>query len=306
MSSLVACEMSDRFAAVAPVAGLQFPDGCDPGRPVPVLVVPRHGRSDPAVQRRREHRRAAAGARRRDGPTTTSTSVPTDLDGEGYPAAARDWAEHNGCEDSTDEDVSEEVILRTFDCPDGADVEFYIVEGGGHSWPGSEFSKSIESIVGPTTFDIDATDLIWTSSNGSACRRERGGGAAGSASAGFWLRRAAVVLVVVALVGAGRRGASRPRCARRTRPPPRSAAATPRDRGSSGSGSATVIDDHPGASSTATWDERTVRRAQRVDPRRAARGALRAACSASTTSWPSSSTSSQLHVLEPRRPPSSA
>ena len=54
------------------------------------------------------------------------------------------------------------MILRTFDCPDGADVEFYIIEGGGHSWPGSEFSKSIESIVGPTTFDIDATDLIWT------------------------------------------------------------------------------------------------------------------------------------------------
>ena len=69
---------------------------------------------------------------------------------------------HNGCKGSTDEDVSDEVIHRTFDCPDGAAVEFYIIEGGGHSWPGSEFSKSIDSIVGPTTFDIDATDLIWT------------------------------------------------------------------------------------------------------------------------------------------------
>ena len=97
-----------------------------------------------------------------DGPTTTSTSVPTELDGEGYPEAARNWAEQNGCEGSTDEDVSDEVIHRTFGCPDGGDVEFYIVEGGGHSWPGSEFSKAIESVVGYTTFDIDATDLIWT------------------------------------------------------------------------------------------------------------------------------------------------
>ena len=85
MSSLVACEMSGRFAAVAPVAGLQFPEGCNPGRPDPRAVVPRHGRSDPAVQRRREHRRAAAGARRRTGPTTTSTSVPTDTRRRGLP-----------------------------------------------------------------------------------------------------------------------------------------------------------------------------------------------------------------------------
>ena len=161
MSSLVACEMSGRFAAVAPVAGLQFPDGCNPGRPIPVLSF--HGTADPILLFNggvnTDALRPVLGG---DGPTTTSTSVPTDLDGEGYPAAARDWAEQNGCEGSSDEDVSEEVILRTFDCPDGADVEFYIIEGGGHSWPGSEFSKSIESIVGPTTFDIDATDLIWT------------------------------------------------------------------------------------------------------------------------------------------------
>jgi polyhydroxybutyrate depolymerase len=53
------------------------------------------------------------------------------------------------------------VTHRVYDCPDGADVEMYIVAGGGHAWPGSEFSKGVEQIIGPTTFDIDATDLIW-------------------------------------------------------------------------------------------------------------------------------------------------
>jgi polyhydroxybutyrate depolymerase len=53
------------------------------------------------------------------------------------------------------------VIRRTYDCPDEAAVEFLIVEGGGHSWPSSEFSRSIERIVGPTTFDIDASREVW-------------------------------------------------------------------------------------------------------------------------------------------------
>ena len=116
MSSLVACEMSGRFAAVAPVAGLQFPDGCDPGRPIPVLSF--HGTADPILLFNggvnTDALRPVLGG---DGPTTTSTSVPTELDGEGYPEAARDWAEQNGCEGSTDEDVSEEVILRTLRLP---------------------------------------------------------------------------------------------------------------------------------------------------------------------------------------------
>ena len=88
MSSLVACEMSGRFAAVAPVAGLQFPDGCNPGRPMPVLSF--HGTADPILLFNggvnTDALRPVLGG---DGPTTTSTSVPTDLDGEGYPAAAR-------------------------------------------------------------------------------------------------------------------------------------------------------------------------------------------------------------------------
>ncbi len=46
--------------------------------------------------------------------------------------------------------------------PPGADVEFYIVLGGGHAWPGSEFSRAIESVIGYTTFDINATELAWS------------------------------------------------------------------------------------------------------------------------------------------------
>lgn len=161
MASTVACTMADRFAAVAPVAGMALPEPCTPERPVPVLTV--HGTADPILLFNGGVNAAALDAALGgEDSSTTSTTVAADLDGEGYPATVRGWAGLNGCDDSSQDDrVSDEVLRRTFDCPDDAPVEFLIVEGGGHSWPGSEFSQSIESIVGPTTFDVDGSREVW-------------------------------------------------------------------------------------------------------------------------------------------------
>jgi polyhydroxybutyrate depolymerase len=49
----------------------------------------------------------------------------------------------------------------TFSCPAGAEVELYTTEGGGHSWPGSEFSKQVAAVVGKTTDTISANELMW-------------------------------------------------------------------------------------------------------------------------------------------------
>lgn len=40
-----------------------------------------------------------------------------------------------------------------------ADVVFYTIKGGGHSWPGGE--PMPEWIVGYTSMEIDATRLMW-------------------------------------------------------------------------------------------------------------------------------------------------
>jgi polyhydroxybutyrate depolymerase len=163
MSSTLACAMADRIAAIAPVAGVQMPDGCDPARPVPVLTF--HGTADPILLfNGGVNTDALAPVLGGDegGGGTTTTRPPADLEGPGYPETVAEWAALNGCEDAfTDEDVTETVVLRTYDCPREAPVDFYIVEGGGHTWPSSEFSRSIESIAGPTTFDIDASELAW-------------------------------------------------------------------------------------------------------------------------------------------------
>jgi polyhydroxybutyrate depolymerase len=163
MASTVACTMADRFAAVAPIAGITRPEPCDADRPVPVLSI--HGTADPILLFNGGFNAAALGdvlgGDPGAGATTTTTAAP-DLDGEGYPATVRAWAEANGCEaEPEDEPVGEEVIRRRYDCPDDGPVVFYIVEGGGHSWPSSELSRSIEGIVGPTTFDIDASREVW-------------------------------------------------------------------------------------------------------------------------------------------------
>ena len=166
MSSFIACgALGDRFAAVAPVAGITHSDSCEPRHPMPVLTF--HGTADPILLFNGGVNLSglptgAGGPGGAAASTTTTTTQPADLDGEGYPAAVAAWAEQNGCEaEPEDTKVSDDVIHRVYDCPPESPVEFYIVVGGGHSWPGSDFSKAIGSIVGPTTFDIDATELIW-------------------------------------------------------------------------------------------------------------------------------------------------
>ena len=70
------------------------------------------------------------------------------------------WAVHNGCTGGPeDEWVAEHVrLLRYRDCDEGATVELYAVEGGGHTWPGASIDVPL---LGMTTHEISATDLMW-------------------------------------------------------------------------------------------------------------------------------------------------
>jgi polyhydroxybutyrate depolymerase len=152
MTSVVGCTLSDRFAAIAPVAGAIRPSPCAATRPVPMLAF--HGTQDPIL-------RFNGGVGPIGGPTTTSPTPP-DLDGPGFPANVAAWADANGCEPTaTDTPITDEVLHRVYSCPDDADVEFLIILGGGHTWPGSAFSASIASIVGHTTMDIHASEESW-------------------------------------------------------------------------------------------------------------------------------------------------
>jgi polyhydroxybutyrate depolymerase len=151
MASALACAMSDRFAAIGAVSGLQSPTRCSTVRPVPVITF--HGTADPILPF--------------GGGTATATLSQQLDDTEAIPASipavVRDWAARDGCDPrSVDADVASQIVLRHYRCPAGIDVQFYMVVGGGHAWPGSLSSAAEGTTDGPTTFQIDATALMWS------------------------------------------------------------------------------------------------------------------------------------------------
>lgn len=129
MASLVGCRMADVFAAIAPVAGVEFDEDCGE-RPMPVLSF--QGTEDYNVFF------------------------------EDAPPAMADWAEHNGCGAAISvKPISASVRREAYDGCGTADVVLYIIEGGGHTWPGAADDAGGVGGIGFTTHDIDANDLIW-------------------------------------------------------------------------------------------------------------------------------------------------
>lgn len=137
LSHRLACELSDRIAAVAPVAGVLGVPTCTPTRPVPVMHF--HGTYDPLVP--------YAGV---DDGQRKFPSVPDTIDG---------WAKRDGCTDVARKTVErDDVVCTTRDkCAGGAEVTLCTVTGGGHTWPGAIPIPA----MGHTTQAIRATDAMW-------------------------------------------------------------------------------------------------------------------------------------------------
>lgn len=164
MTSAIACELADRVAAVAPVAGVRAIEGCEPSRPVPVVAF--HGTDDGYVGYDGGLGERAANLPAPDGSGRTLGELGLEvLDepvGPSVPEIVAAWAQRNGCDATTSETViAEDVVLISHDCPPGADAQLYRIEGGGHAWPGSAFSAQVEPLVGRTTFSIDANEVMW-------------------------------------------------------------------------------------------------------------------------------------------------
>ncbi|HSO32797.1 MAG TPA: PHB depolymerase family esterase [Labilithrix sp.] len=135
LSHRLACELSNRVAAVAPVAGVLGIPTCNPTRPMSVFQF--HGTLDGLVPY--------------DGnPTMGFPSVMQTLSS---------WAGRSGCSTTPRETSKKgEVTCVTFDgCKGGAEVNLCTATGGGHTWPGGVPVPSL----GHTTTDINATDTMW-------------------------------------------------------------------------------------------------------------------------------------------------
>ena len=163
MTSSVACRYADRVAAIAPVAGIRDPEGCDPVRPVPILAI--HGTDDQFVTYEGGLGERALDLPAPDGSGRTLREVGVEGRPPGEPSVPEivaSWAALYDCGDAgPPTPITEDVDAIVHRCPAGAAVELLRVEGGGHSWPGSALSAAIESIVGPTTTTISANEQLW-------------------------------------------------------------------------------------------------------------------------------------------------
>ncbi|MET0903232.1 MAG: PHB depolymerase family esterase [Acidimicrobiales bacterium] len=154
MSSLLACRLPERIAAIGAVAGVEFLEPCD-GAPVPVVAF--HGTDDPVLPYAGGGLNATRIAELNFYADGLPDGLPEPL---GVDESMARWAAYNGCSaEPVDERVSPEVRRRTWPDCEAATV-LYIVDGGGHTWPGKRFPQ-FESMFGATTTDIDATSLIF-------------------------------------------------------------------------------------------------------------------------------------------------
>jgi len=144
MSDLLACELSDRVAAIGGVAGAYlYPrEDCHPDRPVPVIAF--HGLDDQVVP-------YWGGSSSRDDQFVFSPV-------EDWAAS---WAAENACAMSPSETKVSENITRLdySDCEENVRVIFYRVQGAGHTWPGGE--KLPVWIAGVTNQEISSSALMW-------------------------------------------------------------------------------------------------------------------------------------------------
>ena len=172
LASTLACVGGGRIAAVAAVAGVSpvlpvrgapAARRCRPASAVPIVAV--HGTADPMILFRGGFAPGVAALPGPDGVALGERQRPTTLS---IPAVMGVWARRQGCETSPERPrpVVADVRLLAWSCPAGSGVRLYVVQGGGHGWPGgkgaSGWAPLAEATAGAAqTSRVSANKLIW-------------------------------------------------------------------------------------------------------------------------------------------------
>jgi polyhydroxybutyrate depolymerase len=140
MAYRVACELSERIAAVGPVAATMAGE-CAPSQPVSVVHI--HGTADQNVPY--------------TGGRGSRSLVPRN--DRAVPAVVERWASVDGCAPQPGVEQWGAVTQQSWrPCRDGTEVTLYTIEGGGHSWPGGD---RMARVLDPPSDALEATAAIW-------------------------------------------------------------------------------------------------------------------------------------------------
>lgn len=142
MAYRLACELSDRIAAIAPVAATLAAERCEPARPVPIIHF--HSFLDENVPYQGGVGSGVSGF----------YNPPLD-------SVFAVWAELNACEVGPDtlRNDADLLWLQWSACQDSAELQLYLTHDGGHSWPGGR--KVARPGADPPSQVIDANALMW-------------------------------------------------------------------------------------------------------------------------------------------------
>ena len=155
MSVRLAMDLSDKIAAVAPVAAqlsVALEDNI-PKLPISMMII--NGTEDPIVPYDGGEVRLFESGRSRGEVLATAVTI-------------EHFRQHNNCEATpklvellnTDPDDGTTVTIETyFECDGGAEVILVKVIGGGHTWPGGKQYLG-PKLVGVVSREINASDMI--------------------------------------------------------------------------------------------------------------------------------------------------
>lgn len=141
MSVAFSCAFPERVAAFGSVAGAYVTpwENCQQSRAVPALIF--HGDADPIV------------------PFTGGQGGPNNIVLPDIKTWVSQLAARSGCSGATTTIPTAPGVKgdRFEDC--AADLDFYVIAGGGHTWPGG--NPLPEWITGKTSDLIDASAVMW-------------------------------------------------------------------------------------------------------------------------------------------------
>jgi polyhydroxybutyrate depolymerase len=143
MSYLLACRLSDKIAAIAPVAGAMGIDNCHPMKPVSVCIF--HGTAD-------EHVLYNGGKPLKQADNLSRIDKPVSY-------AIDFWVKANGCSPLPQKEVMGNIIKETYSGgKNSSEVVLYTIIGGKHAWPGG--TRGWLGGDEPTK-ELSATSVMW-------------------------------------------------------------------------------------------------------------------------------------------------
>lgn len=144
MTHRLGIELSNRFAAIAPVVGTLFGDEKKPEHPVSAIMF------NCLLDRSVPYQGGPPGGRFSG--TWDGTPAKPALDQAVF------WASVNNCAGDPEKNSYGASTRWQYHCPAGRDVELYLVDDSGHAWPGGQQGNRMGDKPSST---INGTDLIW-------------------------------------------------------------------------------------------------------------------------------------------------